>query len=312
MNLRVCAKLANPPSLCHKSSGLWSGCCLKSLGSSHSDPFPLGSPWALASRGWCWMAFAYWGPGLRSLAKFNWGRAGFSHLLRDTWTTHTHNTLQISPRGRALVPSLYIPLPLCLSDFLSLLLPWKNDFQLCWKFPLSHQSAASPVRPSVRPHIAMNEGTLHRKAQTMLVSVWARFKSWHQTPPSIDSLFATTNSLFLPSQSLKLLISFTLAIFIKILYLEKKVDAVCCSKISWFDGQFQIIYIFTWNKILPYNEYISDGETLKTSPWEKLISDKWRCCLPLIIMLSNNSNNNKVIIMTTIIHCILTICQSDR
>ena len=64
-------------------------------------------------------------------------------ILMDN--THTHTQLYRSLQDeRTLVLSIYTALPLCPSDFLSLLLPRRMTFNLSERFPLSHQPAVSP------------------------------------------------------------------------------------------------------------------------------------------------------------------------
>lgn len=112
---------------------------------------------------------------------------------------HIHKTLCRSHQEvGALVASLYIALLLCPADFLPLLLPWKNDCQ-----PFLKVSSLPPIcsnLPSIcqASHHHERRHSLHTKAQTVLVSIWARLGSWHQTSPSSDFLLAITDSLLLP------------------------------------------------------------------------------------------------------------------
>lgn len=194
---------------------------LNKMGSFHSDPLSLGSPWAPAPRVCCWMAFEYWLPGLRSLVCLNGGRTGFPHLFWYTWTIHTHNALQSSPKRRSSSSTLYIVFPLCPSDFQSLLLTWRNDFQPFLKVSSLSLICSLSSICQVSYHHEWT-GSQHTKKKTMLVCLTKIWKlapnlSVHSTPFLLLMI-----PFSFPQQSVTLLISLTVVIVTKILYLEKK------------------------------------------------------------------------------------------
>lgn len=174
----------------------------------------MGSHWSPAPRVCCWMAFKYWLPGLRSLVRLNGGRTGFPYLFWYTWTIHIHNALQSSPKRRSSSSTLYIAFLLCPSDFLSLFLTWRNEFQPFIKvFSLSLICSLSSICQASHHHEW--SGSLHTKGQTMLVCLTKICKlapnlSVHYTPFLLLMI-----PFSFPQQSVTLLISLTVVIVTK-------------------------------------------------------------------------------------------------
>lgn len=194
-------------------------------------PLSLSSPRVLAPWSCRWMAFAYWWLGPRSLASLDWERTGFTHPLWYTWTGYTriHTTLYRVHQGEGLL-ILFFHSALQVSNHFHC--HRRMTSSLFWMLPLSQQSAVSPLSGFTSPWW---RDYLHIQAQTRLVSVWARFGNRCQISPSIYFFFNTMSFLFPQWSSLRLLMSLTLVILIKILYLEKK-SRWSLHKMSQFDG----------------------------------------------------------------------------
>lgn len=211
------------------------------------------------------MIFVYWWPSVRSPASLVEGRLTFLVYLDINWQC-IHTELQISSRkGISSSISFYCSsiLSFRLLGIFMAMEEWFPIFPQFFVSPTNLQLFLSP--PGL---ITMSEGTLHTKARTMLVSVWARFERWYQTSPSKHWLLPYYYC-FSSSHSNHSNCLFPHLDIYQNLTFRKRVDVVCHNYVTVQWAIPGYLY-FHMEQSWPYNEYIPDGETLKIKCMRKV------------------------------------------
>lgn len=218
-------KLDCLPSLCYQSHGLWNVGGITQRYWTKWDLFTQ-TPclWAHpepqhqeSAAGWPLnIGYLVWGHWFVSM------EGGLDFLIySDTHGQYIHTMLYRAPQKRSSSSTLYIVFPLCPSDFQSLLLTWRNDFQPFLKVSSLSLICSLSSICQVSYHHEWT-GSQHTKKKTMLVCLTKIWKlapnlSVHSTPFLLLMI-----PFSFPQQSVTLLISLTVVIVTKILYLEKK------------------------------------------------------------------------------------------